>query len=96
LATQVVFADGAPGPSQLCEAASKQEAKELADRYYEQREYQRAGECYDDAGDRSRAQLAFLKAAAPNAAETARALKKERDAAKGLFTQVQQAFHKDH
>ena len=95
-AARVVFADPTSGPSRPCEAADKQEAKALAEKFYEEREYQRAGECYDAAGDVSHAQLAFLNAAGPSAEDTARELKKQRDAARGLFSQVQQAFRMGH
>jgi hypothetical protein len=95
-ATPVVFADPTSGPSRRCEAANKQEARELAEKFYEEREYQHAGECYDAAGDPSHAQLAFLKAVGPNAEDTARELKKQRDAGKGLISQVQQAFRRGH
>jgi len=95
-AIRVVFADPTSGPSRRCEAANRQEAKELAEKFYEEREYQRAGECYDAGADPSHAQLAFLKAAGPNAEDTARELKKQRDAGKGLFSQVQQVFRRGY
>ena len=95
-ATPVVFADQTSGPSRRCEAANKQEARELAEKLYEEREYQHAGECYDAASDPSHAQVAFLKAVGPNAEDTARELKKQRDAGKGLIGQVQQAFRRGH
>jgi hypothetical protein len=94
--TDMVLADSpAPGAS-ACAATSPQQAKSQADVLYEQGEYQRAGECYEAAGDASRAQLAYFKAAGPNSKAAARGLSEERDAAKALFTQVQQAFRKNH
>jgi len=59
-ANQLVLADPAPDESRACEAANPREAKSLADVLYEKREFQRAGECYEAAGDPSRAQLAFV------------------------------------
>jgi hypothetical protein len=94
-ATRLAFADPAPdaGP---CAATSPQEAKALADRLYDNGEYQRAGECYDVAGDSMRAQRAFLRAAGPSAEVAARGLKDEGHTAKALLTQVQQAFRSNH
>ncbi len=42
------------------------------------------------------ANLAFLKAAAPQSEDTARGLKAQRDAAKSLFATVGHAFHSGH
>jgi len=63
---------------------------------YEKREFQRAGECYEAAGDPSRAQLAFVKAAGPRGEKAARAFREQRVAARALATQVQRAFRSDH
>jgi len=93
-ATRLVMADSASERSRPCQVAGPQEAKSLADMLYEKREYQRAGECYEAAGDPSRAQLAFLKAVAPNSEATARRLKEQQGVAKLLEAQVQQAFHR--
>jgi len=95
-ATRVVFADPSAGAAGDCAAASPQEARELADRLYESGEYQRAGECYDLAGDAMRAQRAFLRAAGPSAEAAARGLKDEGRTAKNLFAQVGQAFRSKH
>ena len=96
-ATRLVLADPAH-ESRACEAASPktQEARSQADVLYERGEYQRAGECYQAAGDASRAQLAFLKAVGPNSDATARAFRQQQHAAKSLLTKVQQAFRSDH
>src|SRR5215475_7587095 len=93
-ATRLVMADSASEPSRSCEAAGPQEAKPFADMLYEKREYQRAGECYEVAGDPSRAQLAFLKAVPANSEAAAGRLKEQQDAAKQLGAQVQQAFRR--
>jgi hypothetical protein len=95
-ATRLVFADPAPNNAKSCVAASPQEATALADRLYEGGQYQRAGECYDAAGDSTRAQRAFLRAAGPSAEAAARGLKDESHTAKALFAQVQQAFRSNH
>jgi len=95
-ASQLVLADPAPDESRVCEAANPREAKLLADVLYEKREYQRAGECYEAAGDPSRAQLAFLKAAGPSGERAARAFREPGVKAKALATQVQHAFRSDH
>jgi hypothetical protein len=94
-ATRLVLGDPAH-ESLACEAASPQEARSLADVLYERGEYQRAGECYQAAGDASHAQLAFLKAVGPNSEATARAFRQQQDAAKSLLSKVQQAFRSDH
>ena len=97
-ATRLVLADPAHDESRACEAASPrpQEARTQADVLYERGEYQRAGECYQAAGDASRAQLAFLKAVGPNSDATARAFRQQQHVAKSLLTKVQQAFRSDH
>ena len=95
-ATHLALADPAAGGAQACQAATPQEAKVLADALYEKGEFQRAGECYDVAGDSLRAQRAFLKAVGPSSEATARGLREERDAAKALFARTEQAFHSNH
>jgi hypothetical protein len=93
-ATGLALADPAPAGVRSCELASPREAEALADLLYEKSEYQRAGECYEAAGNPSRAQLAYLKAVTPNGKAAARDFGEQRDAAKALFAHVQQAFHK--
>jgi len=95
-ATRMVLADPVPDESRRCDAANPQEARSLADVLYERQEYQRAGMCYQAAGDLSRAQLAFVKAVGPNSQATARAFKEQQNAAKSLLNQVQHAFRGDH
>jgi len=91
-ASGLVFAEPASDTVGPCPAASAQAARELADGLYEKGEYQRAGECYDAAGDPMRAQRAFLRAAGPSAEEAARGLKEDGHTAKALLSQVQQAL----
>lgn len=95
-ATQLVLADPAPDGSHACEAANPRDAKSLADVLYEKREYQRAGECYEAAGDSSRAQLAFVKAAGPSGEKAAQVFRGQGEAARALATRVQRAFRSDH
>ncbi len=91
-ATRAVTADPVAGEPGTCAAASGQEARALAERLYQQGEYQRAGACYQAAGDLPHANAAFLKATGPAAEDTARALKSQRDTARALFSGVAQAF----
>jgi hypothetical protein len=92
----VAFADPATETLRVCEAASPHEAAALADKLFARAEYQHAGACYQVAGDMAHANLAYLKASAPQGEDTARALKAQGDAAKALFASVGHAFHKDH
>ena len=92
-AARLVLADPAPPESHLCDAAHPQQAKAVADELYEKGEYQRAGECYQAAGDASGAQLAFLKAVGPNSEANARALNDQQQAAKALLAKLHQAVH---
>jgi len=92
----LALADSPTAATSRCAVTSAQQAKSVADVLYEQGEYERAGECYEAAGEPSRAQLAYLKAAGPNSESAARGLRQERDAAKALITQVQRAFRRDH
>lgn len=96
VAAHVAIADPASATPQACEVANPQEARVLADRLFEQGEYQRAGVCYQAAGDMARANLAFLKAAGPESEDTARGLKAQRDAAKALFAKVANTFRGSH
>ena len=94
-AARLVMADSASEPSRPCEVADPQKAKSLADMLYEERDYQRAGECYEAAGDPSRAQLSFLKAVPTNSDAAAFRLKEQRGAVKLLGAQLQQAFRRE-
>lgn len=93
---QVAIADPAAMAPGGCEVARPQEARALADKLFEKGEYQRAGACYQTAGDMVHANLAFLKAAGPESEDTARALKVQRDAARSLFATVEHGFRKTH
>jgi hypothetical protein len=95
-AAHVALADPAPEAQRACQAATSQEAAALADKLFENGQYQQAGACYQAAGDMAHANLAFLKAVGPGSEDTARALKAQRDAAKSLFATVEHAFHSNH
>jgi hypothetical protein len=76
--------------------SSPEQARWLADALFEQGAYQRAGECYEAAGAHALADKAFLKAAGAQSPATTRQLSEQRDQAKALFNQVQQAFRAGH
>src|SRR5215469_4530400 len=87
-AAQVAFADPAPQAQSACQAASPQQAEISADELFEKGEYQRAGACYQAAGDLVHANLAFLKAAGPRGEDSAHTLRAQQEAAKQLFARV--------
>lgn len=95
-ATRALFADPAQNRPAGCAVADAQQAAALAEVLYEKQQYQRAGECYQVAGDPSHAQQAFLKAVGPNSEAAGRALKDQGDAAKSLFVKVQRGFRSEH
>ena len=82
----------APG----CTVATPEQAKWLAAQLYRQGQYQRAGECYQAAGDLADANEAFVRAVPANSDATAKDLKRQGQIAKTLFTSVQQAFRSNH
>ncbi len=93
-AGRIVLAGPASGQPQACAASTAQEAATLADKLFAAGQYQHAGECYQAAGDMPHANLAFLKAAGPRGADTARDLKAQGDTAKALFANAAQAFRR--
>jgi hypothetical protein len=95
-ATGITRADDVPDAARACEAHAPSEARQLADLLYEKGDYQRAGICYDAAGDSLRAQRAYVKAVGPSAEDTARKLRAQSNSAKALFSQVQDAFRSNH
>jgi hypothetical protein len=76
--------------------STPEQARWLADTLFEQGAYQRAGECYEAAGDHALANKAYLKAVGAQSSATTRQLSEQRDQAKALFRQVQQAFNAGH
>jgi hypothetical protein len=96
LLTAAPFALADPAPGEHCPVSTPAQARELADTLFEQGAYQRAGDCYQAAGEYARADRAFLKAVSPESAETARQLSDQRNQAKALLRQVRRAFGADH
>lgn len=94
VATSAVLAD--PVESRACETKTPSEASALAEKLFDKGDYQRAGECYQVAGDMTHANLAFLKAAGPKSQDTAKDLKAQSDTAKALFASVGQSFKRMH
>lgn len=84
------------GDASGCAAATPQQAKWLAHQLSLQGQYQRAGACYQAAGDLADANEAFVKAVPANSDATAKDLQRQGQIAKTLFTGVQQAFRSNH
>jgi hypothetical protein len=93
-ASPLALADPAPG--ERCPVSTPAQSRELADTLFEQGAYQRAGNCYQAAGEYALADKAFLKAVSPASAETARQLSDQRDQANALLRQVRRGFGADH
>ena len=79
-----------------CVAATPEQAKWLADQLYRQAHYERAGDCYQAAGDLADANEAFVKAVEANSDAMAKDSKHQGQIAKTLFTGVQRAFQSNH
>jgi hypothetical protein len=77
-------------------AATREEARKLGDVLFEKGAYQRAGECYQAAGEYGLANRAFVKAVGPQSAVTASQLSAQRDQAKSVLRKVEWAFHAEH
>ncbi|MBV8144907.1 MAG: hypothetical protein JO184_07860 [Gammaproteobacteria bacterium] len=92
VAAPVVRADSPNGADERCPAATIEEARWLAGLFREQGVYQSAGQCYEAAGEYELANRAFLDAVQPQSEATARELAEQRDQARALLRQVQQAF----
>jgi hypothetical protein len=75
-----------------CTATSPQHALEVADQAWQDGSYQLAGECYLAAGEPARADRAFLKAVAPQAALSSQRLAENREAVKTQIRQWTQAL----
>jgi hypothetical protein len=90
------FADSSAAGAGRCAATTPEAAQSLADLLYDKGDYQRAGECYDAAGDSLRAQRAFLRAVRPNTEAAARGVREDSDNAKALFSRLGQAFRSNH
>jgi len=94
-ATQVARADPEQEEHLRCPVSTREQARSQGDLLFEQRAYGRAGECYQAAGEYALANRAFLKALEAESAVTARRLSDQRDQAKTMLRNVQQAFRVD-
>jgi hypothetical protein len=96
-AAPLAVADPAPlGENQGCPAATREQALALGDQLRKDGVYQRAGKCYEAAREYTLANQTFLAALEPEGKATAQQLSGERDQAKTLLHQVQQAFSSKH
>jgi hypothetical protein len=87
-AAPLALADPAPDGTQQCALMAPEQARCLGKQLFDQGAYQRAGECYQVAGDLALANLALLKALKPESTATERRLAEQRDQAKALLHKV--------
>jgi hypothetical protein len=87
-ATQRAVADS----ERRCPAGSRLQARTLGDRFYQQRAFDLAAECYRVAAEYNLANLASLRAAKPESEVTARTLATNRDEVTAQVRRLQQAF----
>jgi tetratricopeptide (TPR) repeat protein len=92
-ASSLALADPALEAQGQCAVVTPGEARSLADALYQQGAYQRAGECYQIAGDSDRANVAFTRALRPASAVTARRASDQAEQAKALVQRYKQALH---
>jgi hypothetical protein len=92
----LALADGDLEEEPHCPAATTEQARSLANELLDQGVYQRAAECYQAAGEYGLANRAFLNAVEPESKMTARQVSDQRDQARSLLRQVQQAFSSRH
>ena len=85
-------ATAAPGPQNQCRGMGSKLARDQADAAFRKAEYQKAGQCYLIAGDKPKADLAFIKAAAADNAGVTRQLAANASQAKKQFRQLREAF----
>src|SRR5690242_7411945 len=71
-----------------CPVSAPEEARSRGDLLYEQGAYQRAGQCYQAAGEFDLANRAFLRALAPERAVTVHRLSGQRDQATTMLRNV--------
>jgi hypothetical protein len=92
-AWSLALADPALEEQGRCAVVSPAAARALADSLYQQGAYQRAGECYQIAGDSDRANVAFTRALGPASAVTARQASDQAEQAKALVERYKRALH---
>lgn len=91
--SSLALADPALEAQGRCTVVSPVEARALADSLYQRGEYQRAGECYQIAGDSDRANVAFTRALRPASAVTARLASDQAEQTKALVERYKRALH---
>ena len=91
-AAPVALADPALDEDRHCPATTSEQARSLGDQFRDQGAYQRAGECYQAAGEFALANKAFLDAVEPQSKATAHELSDQRDQVKTLLHQIRSAF----
>lgn len=77
---------------QDCRGIASKLARERADAALRKAQYQQAGQCYLIAGDKPRADLAFIKAAAADNGNTKRQMAANANQVKAQFRQLREAF----
>jgi hypothetical protein len=85
-------ADSSSTTEQRCPAATIEEARWLAQQLREQGVFERAGRCYEAAGEYEAANRAFLDAVQPQSEATGHQLAEQRDQARTLLRKLQKAF----
>ena len=95
-AAPLAAADPALAENAACPAATREQALALGDQLRKDGVYQRAGKCYEVAGEYTLANQTFLAALEPQSKATAQQLSGQRDQAVTLLHQVQRAFSSKH
>lgn len=75
-----------------CPVSTREQARSLGDTFFEQGAYQRAGVCYEAAGEYALANRAFVAAVGPQSAATRQRASAQGEQAKALLHKVRQAF----
>ena len=78
-----------------CPAPTREQAHTLADSYFEQGAYQRAGACYEAAGEYALANRAYVHAVGPESTVTRQRAAEQGEQAKALLRQVRLALGGD-
>lgn len=81
-----------PSGQSECRGIGSKLARKQADAAFRKAQYHEAGQCYLIAGDKPRADLAFIKAAAADNAGTKRQLAANANQVKEQFRQLREAF----
>jgi len=85
-------ATAAASGQDACRGVDSKLARTRADAAFRNAQYQRAGQCYLIAGDKPRADLAFVKAAAADNGNTKRQMAANANQVKEQFRQLREAF----